>query len=255
MPSHFGREVKFFVLSLASITFYSYWHWPNLFVLGISIFFNFHIGQIIVQSSARKFFTTLGVSMNLLVLGYFKYFNFFSENISALFGHDYVFVEIILPLGISFFTFQQIAYLIDCHRNSVRARTFLEYTLFVSFFPQLVAGPIVLYKNVERQYSDESFGKFKINMFVAGIMIFVLGLGKKVIIADHLSLISQPVFKRADSGETLQFFEAWAGSLAYTYQLYFDFSGYSDMAIGLALMIGLKLPMNFSLPLQSNINN
>ena len=247
----FGSEVLFFVLSAASLLFYSYWYWPNIFVLLSSILVNFTLGQWITRSDdqkQRKIWCCVGVALNLAVIGYFKYFNFFSENITGLFGHDHTALKIMMPLGISFFTFQQIAYLVDCYRDNVKARSLLEYTFFVSFFPQLIAGPIVLYKTLREQYSDPSFGTFKINYFVVGVVLFTMGLGKKILIADHLSLISQPVFTRADLGETLQFFEAWAGILAYTYQLYFDFSGYSDMAIGLALLIGLKLPINFDSP-------
>ncbi len=251
LKPRFGHAALYIVLSLASLIFYSYWYWPNIFVLASSILVNFYLGRKIDRSSEphlRKLWIVAGVSANLCVLGYFKYFNFFAENIAAIMGNEHNALVIIMPLGISFFTFQQIAYLVDAYKKNPRAHILSEYTLFVSFFPQLIAGPIILYKDLYKQYEDSSFGTFKLNMFMAGLAIFTLGLGKKVLIADHLSLISQPVFTRADAGETLQFFEAWAGTLAYTYQLYFDFSGYSDMAIGLALLMGLKLPINFNSP-------
>ena len=254
LKPHFGRNVLFAVLTLASLIFYSYWYWPNIFVLLTSIIINYNIGCAIQNRNRQlnaKMLAAFGVAGNLAVLGYFKYLNFFAENIAFLSGDDHSIIKIMMPLGISFFTFQQIAYVVDSYKNKVRSQSIFDYALFVSFFPQLIAGPIVLYDDIKKQYSSPEFGSFNALYFVMGLMLFTLGLSKKVLLADNLSLISQPVFATADAGGTLQFFEAWAGALAYTYQLYFDFSGYSDMAIGLALLFGLKLPINFDSPYKS----
>lgn len=245
------KSLLLFILTAASLAFYSYWHWPNIFVLLGSIFANYFLGKQFareISHSKKKIWAIIGVIANLAVLGYFKYFNFFIENISVLTGNDAGIETIILPLGISFFTFQQIAYLVDSYKRKIEQHSFIEYAMFVSFFPQLIAGPIVLFNDVNKQYRSKSFGHFNIEYFTVGVIIFTIGLAKKVIIADRLSLVSQPVFTNADNGLKLQFFEAWGGSLAYTYQLYFDFSGYSDMAIGIALLIGIKLPVNFNSP-------
>lgn len=244
----FAVNAPFLVIVCASLIFYSHWFWPNVFVLCFSILLNFYIGKIFQKVHHRKLCLFLGISFNLLLLAYFKYFNFFVENVTALFGNNNFLITVALPLGISFFTFQQIAYLVEGYRGKIRAESLLEYALFVSFFPQLIAGPIVLYEDLRKQYRGRRFGIFDLNMLVGGISIFAIGLSKKILIADQLSSVSDRVFARADAGLTIQFFEAWAGALAYTYQLYFDFSGYSDMAIGLALMFGLYLPINFTSP-------
>ena len=189
-----------------------------------------------------------GIAANLCLIGYYKYANFLLDNFNFLFGAVYHWGDIILPLGISFFTFQQIAYLMDAYRGETKEYSFLHYCLFVTFFPQLIAGPIVHHKEMLPQFSRNLLKKLTLNNLTFGITIFTFGLFKKVIIADTLSTYASPVFRAANHGVILTFFEAWCGALAYTFQLYFDFSGYSDMAIGLGYMIGIRLPLNFNSP-------
>lgn len=193
-----------------------------------------------------------GVTVNLSLIAYFKYANFFVDNISQLSGSDWNLAQIILPIGISFFTFQQITYLVDTRRGITQEHNLLQYCLFVVFFPQLIAGPIVHHKQMLSQFSEDSLAGQPIRENLAvGVTIFAFGLFKKVFIADNLALVAIPVFDAAEQGQVLDFFQAWQGTLAYTLQLYFDFSGYSDMAIGLARLFGIRLPLNFNSPYQA----
>jgi len=199
----------------------------------------------------KKKVMILGVSGNLVTLGYFKYANFFVDNANLLFAQNYHLEVIILPLAISFFTFQQITYLVDAYRGVTVERKFLPYCLFVAFFPQLIAGPIVHHKEMLPQFSSPSIYKFEYDKIAIGFSIFIVGLFKKVVIADSVALYSTPMFDAAQHGVTISFFEAWGGALAYTFQLYFDFSGYSDMAVGLAYLFGIRLVLNFYSPYKS----
>jgi len=193
-----------------------------------------------------------GITINLGLLGYFKYLNFFITNLNVLVNGNLYLEQIILPLAISFFTFQQITYIIDAYGGLTKEYNFLHYTLFVTFFPQLIAGPIVHHKEILPQFSNDTNFKLKASNISVGITIFILGLFKKVVFADHIASYVNPVFSAAENGIMLTFFEAWMGALAYTFQLYFDFSGYSDMAIGLARMFGVVLPVNFYSPYKAN---
>ncbi len=235
----------------ASLFFYGWWNPIYLIIIVGSILFNYQIGLSLGNHHRTKHSTLLlgiGIAANVSLIGYFKYANFFLDNINLLFGSGYHLGKIILPLGISFFTFQQIAYLIDAHRGETKEYSFLHYCLFVTFFPQLIAGPIVHHKEMLPQFTLEVISKFKLGNLSIGLTIFAFGLFKKVIIADTLATYASPVFAAADQGVTLTFFEAWCGAFAYTFQLYFDFSGYSDMAIGLGRMLGIRLPLNFNSP-------
>ena len=185
---------------------------------------------------------------NLALIGYFKYAGFFVSTVAALSGAEWRIEAIVLPLAISFFTFQQIAFLVDAYRHESSERNFLSYCLFVTFFPQLIAGPIVHHKQMLPQFARPGTFSFQPHLVSLGLTVFVLGLFKKVVLADSVAVYGTPVFAAADAGNTLTFFEAWGGALAYTFQLYFDFSGYSDMAIGLALIFGIRLPINFESP-------
>jgi alginate O-acetyltransferase complex protein AlgI len=188
------------------------------------------------------------VCLNLASIGYFKYANFFVDNINTVTSTDFNLTTIILPLAISFFTFQQITFLIDSYRGSTNKQGFLNYCLFVSFFPQLIAGPIVHHSEMLPQFARPDIFRFKPGNLAIGLTIFALGLFKKAVLADGIAGYANPVFMAADAGQTFTFFEAWAGALAYTFQLYFDFSGYSDMALGAARMFGIRLPVNFHSP-------
>jgi D-alanyl-lipoteichoic acid acyltransferase DltB (MBOAT superfamily) len=190
----------------------------------------------------------VGIAEELAMLGFFKYANFFVDNVNAVTDAGWELAEIVLPLGISFYTFQQIAYLVDTARGEIRLRSFLDYATTVSFFPHLIAGPIILYREILPQFAARTVTKFDHANFALGVTFFVVGLAKKVIIADWMALYATPVFDAAGGGTAPTLIEAWGGALAYTLQLYFDFSGYSDMAIGLGLMFNIRLPINFNSP-------
>jgi len=237
-------------LVLTSLIFYGWWNPIYLVLLIFSMGFNFIVGLKLTKNK-NKTFLFFGVLINLLLLGYFKYTNFFIDYLNFLFETQYNLEKIILPLAISFFTFQQIAYLIDAFRQETQEYSLLHYALFVTFFPQLIAGPIVHHKEMLPQFNNKYLGvKWQENISI-GISIFIIGLFKKVYLADGISIYASPVFDAAEAGTFLTFFEAWGGAIAYTLQLYFDFSGYSDMAIGIARMFGIKLPVNFNSPYKS----
>lgn len=248
-----GRWVRHW-LTFASWFFYAYWNPPYLALLLGSICVNFWLGCLVdplfgeKQARARRVLLYLGLAFNLGLLGYFKYANFFVDTMSSILGYGWNLENVVLPLAISFFTFQQIAYLIDSFGGRVRGHSFWDYSFFVSFFPQLIAGPIVHHGEIipQLQRSPES-GKILRNLQV-GISIFILGLFKKMVLADSCGEWVGPVFAAAQAGSNFSTADAWLGVLAYTFQIYFDFSGYSDMAIGLALMFGLRLPQNFAAP-------
>jgi D-alanyl-lipoteichoic acid acyltransferase DltB (MBOAT superfamily) len=218
--------------------------------------FNYSVGMALSTGKAqklRKLFLISGIAINLGLLGYFKYFNFFVDQMNWLLVTDYHVEKILLPLAISFFTFQQIAYLVDAYRNEAKELNFLNYCLFVTFFPQLIAGPIVHHKEMLPQFAERKTFIFSSENFSIGLTIFALGLFKKVILADGVAIYASPVFLSADTLQVgLTLFEAWGGALAYTLQLYFDFSGYSDMAMGIAMLFGVKLPLNFNSPYRAN---
>jgi alginate O-acetyltransferase complex protein AlgI len=231
----------------ASFVFYGYWNPAYVWLLLGSILFNYVAG-IFLSENRKKIVLVLGVAVNLGLLGYFKYANFFIDNINALIGSDIVFDQVILPLAISFFTFQQITYLVDSYRGLSKEHSFLHYCLFVTFFPQLIAGPIVHHHEMLPQFAKDALYRFKTENITLGLTIFIIGLFKKLVIADGVAVYVSPVFESAELSTNLAFFAAWGGALAYTFQLYFDFSGYSDMAIGIARMFGIVLPANFFSP-------
>ena len=232
-------------LIISSLFFYGWWNPPYLILLLGSIIFNFFIAQVITKN---KIVLLLGLTFNIGLIAYFKYANFFIDNINILFDQSIYLEKIILPLAISFFTFQQISYLVDAYRGQAEKYSFLHYCLFVSFFPQLIAGPIVHHKEIIPQFSNMNFLKYRSSHIFIGLSLFALGLFKKVIFADGIGIYASAAFQAVENGIILTIYEAWLGSLAYTMQLYFDFSGYSDMALGLAIMFGFKLPVNFFSP-------
>jgi D-alanyl-lipoteichoic acid acyltransferase DltB (MBOAT superfamily) len=205
-----------------------------------------------VNSAAQRNLLAFGVFVNMAVLAYFKYFNFFVDNLLGGSELGYNDVNIILPLAISFFTFQQITFLVGVYRGEFEESNILRYALFVSFFPQLIAGPIVHYREMLPQYLKRSCFDIRAKHIAVGSTIFIVGLFKKVVVADGVALYANPVFEAANIGTPITFFEAWGGALAYTLQLYFDFSGYSDMAVGLAYSFGLRLALNFYSPYRSS---
>ena len=238
------------VLIVASLVFYGYWNPPYLALLVGSIVANYFIGRWIIGAPERKrtWITVLGVALDLALIGYFKYAGFLVSGVDALIGANWTVGRIVLPLGISFFTFQQIAYLVDCRRGEVSTGGFGEYALFVCFFPQLIAGPIVHHREVLVQFRKPAFVETSYRNIAAGCTYFAFGLFKKVVIADSLSPYVGRVF---DGAMPPVAEDAWLGTLAYTLQIYFDFSGYSDMAIGLGRLFNVTLPANFDSPYKS----
>ncbi len=241
-------------LVLASLFFYSYWKLDYLPIILTSIVFNYVIGGAISSKEEdsksirvrKKTLLVLGCVFNVSILAYFKYFNFFIENIDALLGLHINTLSITLPLAISFFTFQQIAYLVDSYKGETKEYDFLSYCFFVTFFPQLIAGPIVHHKEMMPQFNVLRNKVLNYKNIGFGLFIFTIGLFKKVGIADTLSPFVHQGFDVTN--EHLDFFEGWFVALSYTFQLYFDFSGYCDMAIGSALIFNIKLPINFNDP-------
>lgn len=238
-------------LVAASLFFYGWWNPAYLGLILGSILINYMLG-VALSRSPLKALLTLGVVLNLGVLAYYKYANFFIDNLNQFLNNSIEVETILLPLAISFFTFQQIAYLVDAYKGKAREYSFLHYCLFVTFFPQFIAGPIVHHKEMLPQFSNDALYKLKASHLAVGLTIFFIGLFKKVVFADGIAIYSTLVFKAAESGIDLTVFEAWCGAFAYTFQLYFDFSGYSDMALGVARMFGVILPVNFFSPYKAN---
>jgi len=237
-------------LVFASLFFYSWWNIAYLPIILASMLFNFVVGNSLNEKGNKakvnkKTLLGLGITTNLLLLGYFKYADFFISNINLASGSDFDLLHLALPLAISFFTFQQIAYLVDSYRCETKEYDFLNYALFVTFFPQLIAGPIVHHKEMMPQFAKTSNLVKNYKNIALGLFIFSIGLFKKVVIADTFAVWATAGF---DTAITLNLFEAWATSLSYTFQLYFDFSGYTDMAIGIALLFNIRLPINFNAP-------
>ena len=235
------------VLVGASLFFYGAWRPILLLLFAGSVATNFLLGLAMENPSRRRAVGLFGVALNLSVLGLFKYTNFLFDVLKETTGAALPHVDILLPLGISFFTFQQIAYLVDVTRGARIERDIVSYTLFVSFFPHLIAGPLVHHAEMIPQFKRERSGRSAV-LAARGWAIFVAGLFKKVAIADNLAQFVNPVFAHADAGGSVGAQWAWLSILAYTLQIYFDFSGYSDMAIGLALLFGIRLPVNFRSP-------
>jgi alginate O-acetyltransferase complex protein AlgI len=249
LSAHASRDLALAWLVFSSLFFYSWWRPPYLILIVSSIVVNYLAGKKIATATAhRKAWLFIGLVLNLGGLVYFKYANFFVDSFNGVAGTHVFVAPIFLPLAISFFTLQQIAFLVDTYHGKTQEYRFLHYCLFVSFFPQLIAGPIVHHKEMMPQFMQNTFRNKKAVNLAVGITIVIIGLFKKVVLADSLALIASPIFAAVGKGVTLSFFEAWGGLLGYTFQLYFDFSGYSDMAIGLARMFGIQLPLNFFSP-------
>ena len=240
-------------LALASLFFYSWWNIANLPLMMGSILFNYTVGTMLAKGTLervirKKVLLILSIAANLLFLGYYKYADFFLENLNFLLDTKFAFLHLVLPLGISFFTFTQIAYLVDTYRGSSKEYNFINYVLFVTFFPHLIAGPILHHKEMMPQFENLRAKVINWRNISHGLFLFGIGLFKKVIIADTFAGWASPGFEAA----SLTFTEAWATALSYTFQLYFDFSGYTDMALGIALLFNIRLPQNFDSPYKSN---
>ena len=235
------------VLAGASLFFYGAWRPIYLLLLVASIAVNFGLGLRMEDPLRRRTIGAFGVALNLGVLCYFKYTNFIFDSLNTLSGVPLPFFNIILPLGISFFTFQNIVYINGVWSRKYPAGRLLDYASCIVFFPHLIAGPIVLYQDLIDQFQAMRAGRFPKPEYEVGGFIFVVGLFKKLVLADSLAPVADAVFSNPAKAALL-FQEAWFGALAYTFQIYFDFSGYSDMAIGLGLLFGVRLPLNFFSP-------
>ena len=244
------KLAKFWLLA-TSLFFYGYWNPPYLILMLVSIAFNYSMGQAIAFAKPRskqiKILLWFGIGINLASICYYKYANFFLSSVNDIFKSNISLNEIFLPLAISFYTFTQIAYLVDAYHGEIKNAKYdiITYSLFVVFFPQLIAGPILRHDELIPQLHKLKNFIFSQKNFAYGITLFSLGMCKKVLIADSISPWVSMVFSHASD---VSFIEAWIGALSYTFQLYFDFSGYSDMAIGLGLMFNIRLPINFDSP-------
>lgn len=243
------------VLVLASLIFYAYWKPIYLVLFLLSVGGNYLFSKRIfdcVNARTRKILLFGGVVFNLGLLGYFKYALFVIDNLALMSAQDWSIEPILLPLAISFFTFQQIAYLVDCHKGDVRPPAIGKYLLFISFFPQLIAGPIVHHYQMLPQLENLTRVRNRLCFILTGAAFFFAGLFKKVVLADGIGAYAEPVFNGAASGAIIGTLDAWIAAFSFGFQIYFDFSGYSDMAIGLALLFGIRLPVNFNSPYKSS---
>lgn len=238
-------------LVLASFFFYAWWNPFYLPLLLLSTVVNYSIAYIIQknhQNQFRKPHLIIGIIFNLGLLGYFKYANFFVDNINVILHSSFTLKEIILPLGISFFTFTQIAFLVDVYKSKAENYGLLNYCLFVSYFPHLLAGPIIHHAQMMPQFANKENALINYKNIYFGLILFIIGLTKKVAIADTFAIFANDGYTHVDN---LNFTTAWITSLAYTFQIYFDFSGYTDMAIGASKLFNIDLPINFNSPYQS----
>ncbi len=241
-------------LIIASFLFYAWWDVRYVALIGGGILFNYCICKQILKKSEthKKLLLFLGVATNLGILGYFKYTDFLIQQTNSFLGTHYPLLNIVLPLGISFFIFQKIAFLVDAYRGEFQKISLQQFTAFVIFFPQLIAGPIPRHNELFVQFKKGETPPLDWENMALGISSFSIGLFKKTVIADRLAMYSSPMFINAADGIFPDFSSAWIGTLGFTFQLYFDFSGYSDMAIGLALLFGYHLPINFFSPYKAN---
>ncbi|WP_213155814.1 MBOAT family protein [Neochlamydia sp. AcF65] len=248
---HLKKGAQLFLL-ISSLIFYAYWDVRFVPLLCASIFFNYIAGNQIYNASTsqlKKLYLLLSLTFNLALLLYFKYLNFFISSANYFLSSEVKLLDIILPLGISFFTFTQIAYLVDVYQARAVPGGWCSYSLFVTVFPHLIAGPVLHHKEMITQFDNPANYQWSSYNFAQGTFLFVIGLAKKVLIADAMYRYVTPVF---DQNQTLiPFLQAWIGALAYSIELYFDFSGYSDMAVGLGLYFNIQLPLNFNSPYQA----
>lgn len=251
--NHFKQyqAAKIFLI-IASLVFYGYYNWWYLLIIILSVILNYSFSSIMLSEKdgcrkIRKLIFGLSLTVNIGSLFFFKYFDFFIGNVNAIFKTDFPFLHIALPLGISFFTFQQLSYVIDSYKGdeNIKKYNFFDYALFVTYFPQLIAGPIVTHDEMVPQFADLSKKKFNPDNFAKGLYVFAFGLGKKVIIADSFGLLVDTAFADVSNLGTVN---AILVMLAYTFQIYFDFSGYCDMATGIGKMMNIDITMNFNSP-------
>ena len=251
------RAATPFVLITASLFFYAWWNWHYLFLFLFSIFFNYLWSRVLAwkaafpegaQSLRRRVALGAGIVVNLILLGYFKYRDFFVGSVDAALGVNWPLLHLELPLAISFFTFEQVTYLMSCYREEEGTGDFISYAMFITFFPHLIAGPIVRYREIYPQFNRRTDFRLSAENLVPGLMIFAIGLFKKVMLADTFRDFVGPIY---EAHFLPSFPDAWGATLAFALQVYFDFSGYSDIAIGSALCMGFDLMKNFDRPYMS----
>jgi D-alanyl-lipoteichoic acid acyltransferase DltB (MBOAT superfamily) len=248
------RRLAAGLLALASIAFYGWWNPRFVLLLAASIAGNYLFGDAILSAAGTRRgrrLLAIALAVDLGMLGIFKYANFFIDTVNATGAAHLAPLDIVLPVGISFFTFTQIAYLVDAYRGQARPYRFLHYFLFVSYFPHLVAGPILHHAEILPQLEDPATYRARLESMALGLTLFAIGMAKKILLADPLGEYSNPVFDAASDGARPHLLAAWSAALAYTFQLYFDFSGYSDMAIGISMTFNIRLPINFDSPYKS----
>lgn len=248
LVERFAPNLRLPLLLALSFAFYGYWDWRFVPLLGLSIGLNWLVAEAFRRSGAGGLIT-LAIIGNLAVLALFKYFNFFADIAGMIPGLPTARLDLALPLGISFFTFHHVMYLTDLRRGQAPHYDLVRYGLYIAFFPQVLAGPLVRWREIMHQFEERPYLRpDAAERFGRGLMLLVLGLAKKVLLGDPLAEYANPVFAAAASGQVVSVVEAWQGTLAFTFQIYFDFSGYTDMALGLALLFGIVLPQNFEAP-------
>ena len=252
LASWASRGAALTFLLIACLVFYAYSSLFNFVVFVSSVIANFAFGFAIAYSRKNsRTWLVGGIVLNLSLIGYFKYAGLIVTTFDQIASASFVIPHIALPVGISFYTFEQISYLLETRESGRPEHSLLHYGLFASFFPHLIAGPIIRPHQLLPQFSDPRLGRFDWENFAVGTTFLLFGLFKKVILADGIAVFATPVFAAAANGQTPGFFNSWGAAFAYTFQIYFDFSGYSDMAIGLGLMFGIWLPFNFNSPYKS----
>jgi alginate O-acetyltransferase complex protein AlgI len=248
LVERFRPQWRLPLLVVLSIAFYGYWDWRFVPLLIGSILINWLVSVLFIDKRA-EILIGLALAANLLVLAVFKYFNFFADLASLVPGLAPPKYEIVLPLGISFFTFHHVMYLVDLRAGRAPRYDLVRYALYIAFFPQVLAGPLVRWSEIMHQLDERPYSRPDGNQRIArGLMLLAVGLAKKVFLGDPLSEYANPVFQAAAEGKAITFLQAWQGTLGFTLQIYFDFSGYTDMALGLALLFGIVLPQNFNVP-------
>ena len=253
-----SRQAAILWLILTSLVFYGWWRPLNILIIGPSIIINYLLASFLLRLSQRgeqpglsRVVLLLGIVFNLVFLGFFKYADFVYGTINDVFGANLILLHVILPLGISFITFQKIAFLIDVQAGRVKAFTFREYCTFVLFFPQLIAGPIVHYREMMPQFAAATC-RFDKENFAVGLTLLFFGLFKKAVLADNIAPLITPIYQHSAAAGHTPLLLAWMAAVGFTLQIYFDFSGYTDMALGLGRFFGIKLPPNFNSPLKAS---
>ena len=251
LTSKYSKSAYEYILVFAGIFFYAYWDiFLSPIIIG-SIIFNYYFSKRIKEipdDKSKRKLLIIAIIFNIIWLAIFKYTDFIIQNFNILFNSNIDQINLPFPLAISFVTFQTIAHLVDCYNGKIEKNNLVRYSLFIIFFPQLIAGPIVKYRHMMTQFCDDNNRNFNFKNFNLGLIIILIGLFKKIFLADNLAFIVEYGFTNSSS---LSFYESWLTSLCFTFQIYFDFSGYIDIATGIALLFNIKLPQNFDSPYKS----